>query len=595
MKVHTFFEKNKNCIISILTVLVNVVLMSLLFDFYYDLNDDVMMKDIMAGVYTGTPDGHNMQTLYILGAFISLCYRLCRGIPWYGLFLFVCQMGSVYLVGVRLLCFCKKVKAKAGCMVLLSLFLWGITLPHLLAIQYTITASVMAAAAIFLFLTTEKELSPKQFIMQNMPSMVLVVVAFCLRTEMLLLVFPLICLAGLFRWMEEERFFEKENFLKYGITIGCILVGMLVSRLLDYTAYGSEEWQRFLVFFDKRTEIYDYHYEVLTSGEHAEYLASLGLNEAQQELLSNYNFGLDETIDEKLLAEIAVYAEENTSDTEVSLSRLVEKGKLYVYRTLHDGDAPYNYIVLAGYLCVVVMGTGGVLADKKSRGRWRFVWEIVLLGIFRTILWMYVLMMGRDPVRITHSLYLAEFAVLAGMLYRQCEGWMRKEGKGQKLTFAIATLVMLGFLFGCYLPHSIMATRADKTAREEVNKDCLTIAEYCKAHPDNFYFEDVYSTVSFSQKIFEDVDNSLSNYDIMGGWMCKSPLYYDKLEQFGMTTMEEGLLYDENVYFIMDMTADDTDWMRAYYAGKGIAVSVEQVDKINDAYAVYQVVEQKEN
>lgn len=586
MKVQTFFEKNKNCIIALLTIVVNIVLMSLFFDFYYDLNDDVMMKDIMAGVYTGTPDGHNMQTLYILGAFISLCYRLCRGIPWYGLFLFVCQMGSMYLVGVRLLRFCKKAWTKAGSMVVLSAFIWGIMLSHFVAIQYTITVSVMAAAAIFLFLTTEKGLSVRQFVLKNIPSIVLVILAYQLRTEMLLLVFPLICLAGLFRWLEEERFFQKENYFKYGITIGCIMVGMLISHLFDCVAYGSEEWQKFQTFFDKRTEVYDYHYEVLTSGEHSEYLTSLGLNEAQQQLLSNYNFGLDETIDEKLLGEIAAYVQENTGGTQWTVERLAEKGKLYLYRTLHSGDAPYNYIVLTGYLCVAVLGI-----FKKAN--WKFAGELVLLGVFRTILWMYILMMGRDPVRITHSLYLAEFAVLTGMICRQCEGWIANGEKKQKLTFVIVPILILGLLFVCYLPHSIVTVVSDKEAREETNADCLAIAEYCKKHLENFYFEDVYSTVGFSQKIFTDVDNTLSNCDIMGGWMCKSPLYYEKLEKFGITTMEDALLHDENVYFIMETAVDDTDWLQAYYAGKGITVSIEQVDTVGDNYGVYQVLEQR--
>ena len=28
-------------------------------DLYFDLNDDVLMKDILSGAYTGVPEGHN--------------------------------------------------------------------------------------------------------------------------------------------------------------------------------------------------------------------------------------------------------------------------------------------------------------------------------------------------------------------------------------------------------------------------------------------------------------------------------------------------------------------------------------------------------
>ena len=76
-------HKYENYILALLTVVVNGIVMGICFDFYYDLNDDTMMLDIMSGAYSGGPDGHNMQTLYPLGALIALCYRICGAIPWY--------------------------------------------------------------------------------------------------------------------------------------------------------------------------------------------------------------------------------------------------------------------------------------------------------------------------------------------------------------------------------------------------------------------------------------------------------------------------------------------------------------------------------
>ena len=60
------FEGSKNCILALAVTAVNVLIMGICFDFYYDLNDDTMMSDIMSGAYSGVPDGHNMQTLYPL-------------------------------------------------------------------------------------------------------------------------------------------------------------------------------------------------------------------------------------------------------------------------------------------------------------------------------------------------------------------------------------------------------------------------------------------------------------------------------------------------------------------------------------------------
>ena len=588
MNEHGVWEKYGDCIITMITILVNIVVLSVFSDFYYDLNDDFFMRDIMSGAYTGMPDGHNVQTLYVLGAFISLLYKMCRTLPWYGLFLLFCQMGSLYAVGVRLLQFCRSLFAKAGCMALLTLFIWGIVLPHMAALHYTFISAMLAASAIFLFLTTPKGLTAKQFIVRNIPSILLVILAYQLRTEMLLLLFPFIGLAGLFRWMEEEKFFQKENYLKYGIVLACIMCGMLGSRLLDFAAYGSGEWKQFLVFFDGRTEVYDYHLEILTSGEHREYLRSIGLNDAQQELLSNYNFGLDEGINAELLSEIAVYASADTDYFE----NIPEKVRYYIYRTLHSEDVPYNRLVIALYFCVAL---AGVYAVFVGIGRWAFLGQLLLTGMVRTSLWMFILIRGRYPERITHSLYIAEAALLLGILCMQFVklDWLcfkekagKQPGDGRKAVLVIFAL--FGLLCLYHVPHSVRKVMADEESREISHVNCMKIAQYCRAYPDNFYFKDVYSTVGYSQKIFQDVDNSLANHDIMGGWLCKSPLYDEKLEKFGITTMEDGLLCQDNVYFI---TAKDSDtgWLSAYYAGKGLAVSVEEVDSIEETYMVYRV------
>lgn len=583
-----FWKKYENYIIPAVTILVNIIVLSLFYDFYYDLNDDFFMRDIMSGAYTGTPDGHNVQTLYVLGAFISLFYRLCRALPWYGLFLLFCQLGSLYAIGARLLRFCRSLAAKAGSMVLLSLFLWGVILPHVTALHYTVISAMLAAAAMFLFLTTPEGLSAKRFVIWNIPSVLLVILAYQLRTEMLLFLFPFICLAGLFRWCEEEKFFRKENYIKYGIVLGGIVLGMLGSRAADLAAYGSGEWERFLVFFDKRTEVYDYHLEILTSGEHEEYLRSIGLNDAQQELLSNYNFGLDESIDAELMSEIAVYASAD-ADYVKGIPEIIQ---YYIYRTLHAEDAPYNRLVIALYFCVALVGIYAAFTDTDRRGsrngdrrcgnrcrrkKWAFLWELLLTGAVRTSLWMFILIRGRYPERITHSLYLAEAALLFGLL---C---MRFAGLNRLVIFAL-----LGLLCLYHVPYSVKRVTAEKEDREISHADCLEIAQYCRAHPDNFYFKDVYSTVGYSQKIFQDVDNELANHDIMGGWLCKSPLYEEKLGKFGITTMEEGLLCHDNVYFIASKDSD-IGWLSAYYAGKGTAVSIEQADLIGETYAVYYI------
>ena len=72
-------KKTKNTydfIISLLLTFIAVLFMGYIGDYFFDLNDDVLMKDMLSGAYTGAPEAHNIQMLYPISAFISMFYRV---------------------------------------------------------------------------------------------------------------------------------------------------------------------------------------------------------------------------------------------------------------------------------------------------------------------------------------------------------------------------------------------------------------------------------------------------------------------------------------------------------------------------------------
>ena len=225
----------ENCILAFAVMGASALLMGFFFDFYFDMNDDTMMRDIMSGIYSGTPDGHNMQTLYPLGVLIALCYQMYGAFPWYGAFLFLCQFGCFFLVGVRLCTltdtfFDQKQAVSAGastgdggiyrrfagkllCLLTMTAFQWGIWLIHTVNVQYTITSGMLVGAAVFLFLTMQegevsgkgyKTLPVKVFLLGSLPSLLLFLLAFHLRSEMALLTLPFLGLAGLLGWWTDR-------------------------------------------------------------------------------------------------------------------------------------------------------------------------------------------------------------------------------------------------------------------------------------------------------------------------------------------------------------------------------------------------------
>lgn len=201
---------------------------------------------------------------------------------------------------------------------------------------------------------------------------------------------------------------------------------------------------------------------------------------------------------------------------------------------------------------------------------------------------MFILLRGRDPERITHPLYLVEFCLLAGMFLRRIVcGAADSAAYGLLCGAAAVCLLSVVSLF-----QSIPAVMADQARRQEINRDWEAIDAYCRAHADTFYFEDVYSTVAFSGKLLEWKEHTLANYDIAGGWMCKSPLYREKLAAFGIEDAAAALAEGKADFIMSDEEVGlrGLTWLAVPYAENGMDVHVEEYDRIGENYGVYQVI-----
>lgn len=143
----------KVCGAAALTLLL-VLFLAIQYDYYYDLNDDTMIKDILSGAYTGTPSGYCVQMLYPLAWVIALFYRAIPTVPWYGLFLCLCQFGVFALITLRLLCMMRSTGTRLMALAAVGSLVPGLFLRELVIIQYSVTSGICMAGAVFLFLTT---------------------------------------------------------------------------------------------------------------------------------------------------------------------------------------------------------------------------------------------------------------------------------------------------------------------------------------------------------------------------------------------------------------------------------------------------------
>lgn len=580
--------------IACLAVAVLWIFLALCFDFTYALNDDTALKDILSGTYTGVPEAHNIQMLYPLSFCISLFYKLVPGVPWLGVFLCASQFGAVCVIASAILrnrteqsgdgskqeltAVIVKELLTALCIALSFLLLFS---TELVFIQYTVTSGFLMAAAMVRFYTVPAD--DVSFFRHHIPEILLILCAFMLRTEMALFLLPFFFLAVLFRWMKENSFFTRKNVIHYvGLTV--ILLGcMALSAVADRAAYGSEEWQTFRQFFDDRTSVYDF-YGIPEYEQNRGFYESIGIDESQYELLVNYNFDLDPAIDAQVMHQIAEYA---ASHQEESFGqRLYLSVYEYVYRFTHGQELCFDLLVVFGYFLLFQ------IAVRKRKPA--LSGKLFLLFSVRSALWLFLLFRGRAPERITHPLYLMELLLLTLLWWCDTQETLsrydmaysaeatesdspedRTVVHGRRIT-QYTVGILMGLLLLCCGVIMIRKTVDEAVRREQVNTEWQEVKQYCRQHPDVFYYFDVYSTVAYSEKLFSDVDSSYRNFDLLGGWIAKSPLAEAKRSYMEMDTADRALLSGQ-AHFITDGRRPESDVAHivSYFREKGIDVEPE--------------------
>ena len=590
-----------NCIASAVLTLLVLALVAFLGDFYFDLNDDVLMKDILSGAYTGVPEGHNIQMLYPISAFISLFYRVYRGLDWYGIFLCTCQFGCLFILLARVLNVCMDKVIRIATVSAVFLFFVGGILSHLLFVQYTFTCGLLSATAAFLIMTHDDDKKGDLAL-----AVFLIVAAYLLRSEMLLLTLPIVGVGILIRFSLSrvlicDRYSEgilistygekKSLFKRYVLLCLAIVLGLAVSSVWHKAAYSSKDWKEFNALFDARTELYDFQY-IPEYADNKEFYDSIQLSEPEQQLLVNYNYGIDDEINTDTLRSVAEYADKLKTDEVPLFTRLIQSVPLYLYRLRHVAyqksyeypmtDAPLNIVAGILYLGTLILS----LLSKDKKKAILSILLLVLLFTCRSTLWLYIIVRGRDPIRITHPLYIMEILVLLGMILA---------GQKEKKPVIIATLMAVIIASAAFIPNQIGVIRDEMSQRDRMRAHYDALYDYFEDHPDDFYFVDVYTSVSatdgdektFSEKMFKDVDNSFAAHDLMGGWASKSPLFYKKMDRAGFSSMQDAILQDK--VYVVSKTVNDINWLKDYYLDKGISVEVNKIDTVSDVFIIYKV------
>lgn len=577
-----------------------MILLAGLFDYRYATNDDVFIRAIVSGKYSGMPDIHNIQSIVLLNGLFVLLYRICRFIPWFGIFMVVSQFVSLYEI---LVCLIKKIglpgRYRFLCAAAVNVLLCGIMLQELVILQYTYTAALLITSATArLYCEAGKEDSEGRGRGWYVSLLMHFLVAFCLRTEIFLFLLPFPSLMTVICCSGSGAKFLIRKMRRWGIFWGSLMLCVGVLYAADYMGYTGKAFREYRQLFDSRTQLYDY----LTLPDYEgnrEFYEEAEISEAQYMLLKNYNFSLDEEITSQTLKSVVDYANERRMSQYQGVKRLYmqmftlplrEGIWSYTHRVLADpkvaaDDSPWNFVCAALYLTMLVL----ICFTRRIRN----LVSIFLMFSMRSMLWMYIILRQRTPSRVTHSLFLMEIVCLLLLVFEELSHLEKKEDakKTRWLYPGAAALFLAGA--GAVSVFTWSSFRGVYEQTVIYNNEWNSLLEYCSERGENFYFMDVYSTVNYSRKIFERELSGPENYDICGGWLAKSPLCEEKYSHFGFFSPRMALIEEDNVFLVAEQGCD-LEWLYRVYEEKGIQIRLEYQESVAGQFDIIKLSASKE-
>ena len=522
-----------NILLALCIALITWGIVAVGFDFFYDLNDDVLIKDILSGAYTGTPSGYNNQMMYPISVLIAGLYRLIPTVPWYGIMLMGGLVASVTIIAYRLLCYTLNIWIKLAMSVFAVVFILGIYLDEITNMTYTVVSAMLATAAC-VWILTDNNLRLRD----NIVPIVLCIISFNIRSEMFLLMCPYMAAAVLIKFIFD---LSKKSLRNLSEIAAVILAGVVFTFLIDTIAYSGSEWREYRRLFDARTEVYDFT-GIPEYDTNEDFYESEGITREQWQLLVDYNYALDENITADTLEKIASYvrsgeAKDANGDPYTRANVGIKTAIGQYIRSIVDFTADPMYMPLR--LIVTLLFIALVILSILSR-RGDTLFGVAVVFLCRSVPWIYFYYSGRPVERLSHPMFFIEAAILLTML---CQTKIGRLDKG----LVYLTLILILVLCVVNLKTEWSETAQQMREREEVNASYEKLCEHTMT-TEGYYLIDVYSTVDFTEKVFAPQADK-SNQMLAGGWMAGSPLDAKKEKDYELAHPDVArvfVVYDRN-------------------------------------------------
>ncbi len=520
----------------------------------FETNDDIVFAELGSGL-RGVKDAHLVFQNYGLGMIYRLLYGVTGRLPWYTIVQYMILFAAFTVVTYVLI---SRLGEISG-LCLFVILACGFGYEGYIHLQFTKTAGIAAAAAVFLLLYL---LEQEKYSWWGIAGgILLAVIAYMYREDQFWASCGLMAGAGLL-FLFDLRKYRNKKLRRLGIcvlTFGVLLLSVFGVDRWDSSKYRSAEWKEYQEFNQLRSELLDYGFPDYDSNQ--EIYEELGISREAYELYKSWNFNDTEKFDTEVMKKLV--------DLKQKRPLTIRTVTAFLRRF------PSDLLRMPMFYFFAVFAVLWLLCGKKD------VFSIISVlaeCLLLVAVYFYLYYQGRYMVnRVDVGLWFSACLVML---------WIFSSGEVRYMNTKVSVLLcMICVVLGQFMMYKDWRLATSSIPEARVSQ--RAVLETIGTDKEHTYLakSGMLSEIVCYGPFDRMPENLLDNVYWFGGWECRTPGYTRVMEVHGIINPYRDVVNNENIYLVDDNIDLTLKYIRQYYAENAEAVFVKTIGNVD----VYQI------
>ena len=520
----------------------------------FETNDDIVFAELGSGL-RGVKDAHLVFQNYGLGMIYRLLYGVTGRLPWYTIVQYMILFAAFTVVTYVLI---SRLGEISG-LCLFVILACGFGYEGYIHLQFTKTAGISAAAAVFLLLYL---LEQEKYSWWGIAGgILLAVIAYMYREDQFWASCGLMAGAGLL-FLFDLRKYRNKKLRRLGIcvlTFGVLLLSVFGVDRWDSSKYRSAEWKEYQEFNQLRSELLDYGFPDYDSNQ--EIYEELGISREAYELYKSWNFNDTEKFDTEVMKKLV--------DLKQKRPLTIRTVTAFLRRF------PSDLLRMPMFYFFAVFAVLWLLCGKKD------VFSIISVlaeCLLLVAVYFYLYYQGRYMVnRVDVGLWFSACLVML---------WIFSSGEVRYMNTKVSVLLcMICVVLGQFMMYKDWRLATSSIPEARVSQ--RAVLETIGTDKEHTYLakSGMLSEIVCYGPFDRMPENLLDNVYWFGGWECRTPGYTRAMEVHGIINPYRDVVNNENIYLVDDNIDLTLKYIRQYYAENAEAVFVKTIGNVD----VYQI------